>query len=238
MYVFICENPNRIQHFFFFLPMQFVEHILVLKTMLCSRLNTRVPRRITHESAKWFYPLSVIELNDFLDSNSIKIRAWNQCYISCFYCNLNQGVQQKKLHSLWNRKFSSLSKAAATAPEDYPTAMRWTAFPPANLVHLSIGAIYVYSMWTPSLSTCLGVVGSAANDWTQSDLIPVFSVAALTLGVTTNLLGKWVEDVGPRKSGVIGSLFWGSSLCLTGIGVQLHCLPVIYAGYGILGGIG
>jgi hypothetical protein len=136
------------------------------------------------------------------------------------------------------RSFKFLTKEAATESSDYPTDKRWTAIPPANVVHLSIGAVYAYSMWTPSLGTALGVVSAAANDWTQSELIPVFSVAALTLGITTNTLGKWVEEVGPRKSGVIGSFFWGSGLCVAGLGAELHSLPLVYAGYGLLGGVG
>ncbi len=49
------------------------------------------------------------------------------------------------------RALSSLTKAAATAPPDYPVEKRWTAVPPANAVHLSIGAVYVYSMLSARL---------------------------------------------------------------------------------------
>jgi hypothetical protein len=58
--------------------------------------------------------------------------------------------------------FKSLTNEAATESSDYPTDKRWTAIPTAKLVHLSIGAVDVYSMWTPSS----GVVSAAANEWT------------------------------------------------------------------------
>jgi len=49
-----------------------------------------------------------------------------------------------------------LSKEAATASVDYPTAQRFSALPPAIGIHLAIGSVYVYSMWTPGMSTALG----------------------------------------------------------------------------------
>lgn len=52
---------------------------------------------------------------------------------------------------------SILSKQAATAPIDYPTSQRfWAALPPAIAIHLSIGSVYVYSMWTSGMSKTLG----------------------------------------------------------------------------------
>ena len=52
---------------------------------------------------------------------------------------------------------SILSKGAATAPIDYPTSQRfWAALPPAIAIHLSIGSVYVYSMWTSGMSKTLG----------------------------------------------------------------------------------
>ena len=133
---------------------------------------------------------------------------------------------------------SSLSKRAATQQADFPPNDRWKAVPPANLVHLSIGGVYVYSMWTPAMTQAMGVVSSAPLDWTHSQVLPVFSCAAISLGVTTHFFGSWVEQVGPRKAGTVGSLFWSMGLITTGTGVYLHQLPLVYAGYSILGGIG
>ena len=49
-----------------------------------------------------------------------------------------------------------LSKEAATASIDYPTSQRFSALPPAIGIHLAIGSVYVYSMWTTGMSTALG----------------------------------------------------------------------------------
>ena len=59
------------------------------------------------------------------------------------------------------RLFSSLSKQAATQSADFSPKNRWLAVPPANLVHLSIGGVYVYTMWTPAMTQTLGVVSTA-----------------------------------------------------------------------------
>ena len=136
------------------------------------------------------------------------------------------------------RCLSSLSKKAATQREDFSPGNRWMAVPPANLVHLSIGGVYVYSMWTPAMTQTLGVVSSAPLDWTHSQVLPVFSCAAISLGLTTHFFGTWVEQAGPRKAGTVGSLFWSMGLITTGVGVYLHELPLIYAGYSVFGGIG
>jgi MFS family permease len=136
------------------------------------------------------------------------------------------------------REFSSLSKESATQPADFDPKQRWLAVPPANLVHLSIGGVYAYSMWTHGMTNALGVVSSAPLDWNHSDVLPVFSAAAVTLGLTTGTLGSWVEKVGPRKAGFVGALFWSSGLATTAAGVHIHSLPLVYLGYGFLGGIG
>jgi len=133
---------------------------------------------------------------------------------------------------------SVLSKEAATAPLDYPASRRLRALPPAVAIHLSIGSVYVYSMWTPGMSKTLGVVAAAPCDWTHSELLPVFSAAAVVLGATTSALGEWVERVGPRTAGTVGSALWGGALLTTAAGVEAHSLPVVYLGYGLLGGVG
>ena len=88
------------------------------------------------------------------------------------------------------------------------------------------------------MHSCAGVVAAAPCDWTQSELLPVFSCAAVVLGVTTSALGEWVEKSGPRLSGMVGSCFWSAALLTTAAGVETHSLPLVYLGYGVLGGVG
>ncbi|VEU39593.1 unnamed protein product [Pseudo-nitzschia multistriata] len=152
--------------------------------------------------------------------------------------DLGSQRQQCRLSSSSCSSSSVLSKRAATQTPGFPPGQRWKAVPPANLLHLSIGGVYAYSMWTPALTRALGVVSSAPLDWTHAQVLPVFSCAALSLGATTHFLGSWVESVGPRTAGAVGSLVWSAALVTTGAGVYFHQLPLVYAGYSVLGGIG
>jgi MFS family permease len=147
-------------------------------------------------------------------------------------------TRNKALHLHQIRVVSSLTKEAATAPADAPVSRRWWAVPPANAVHLSIGSVYVYSMWTPGMTHAVGVIAASASDWTHSAVLPVFSTSAVVLGFTTATFGSWVERVGPRTAGAVGSVFWSAALFTTAAGVHFHSLPLLYAGWGILGGIG
>lgn len=48
-----------------------------------------------------------------------------------------------------------------------------------------------WSVFNSPLTRELGVVTSAADDWGLSQVLPIFSTCALTLGVTTAFLGWW-----------------------------------------------
>jgi hypothetical protein len=48
-----------------------------------------------------------------------------------------------------------------------------------------------WSVFNSPLTRELGVVTSAADDWGLSQVLPIFSTCALTLGVTTAFLGRW-----------------------------------------------
>jgi MFS family permease len=124
-------------------------------------------------------------------------------------------------------------------PNSDLASRRWLqAMVPACIVHFSIGSVYAYSMWTPGMATALGVVANSVNDWTQSQVLPVFSCSALVLGVTTSQFGSWIEQVGPRKAAALGTVLWTSALATTAVGVHFHSLPLVYGGWGILGGVG
>mmetsp|Transcript_7622 Transcript_7622/g.19541 ORF Transcript_7622/g.19541 Transcript_7622/m.19541 type:complete len:483 (-) Transcript_7622:20-1468(-) len=114
---------------------------------------------------------------------------------------------------------------------------RWKVVPPANLVQVSAGGIYCFSMWTIPMTTALGVVAPAAADWSVASVLPAFSAAAIGMGVTAMTLGGWIEKSGPRLAGVVGAVCWGTGLATCGLAVETHSLPLLYAGYSALGGV-
>lgn len=128
-----------------------------------------------------------------------------------------------------------LDKESIIAPDGYN---RWKSVPGSFLVQLCIGSVYAWSIFNTPLTRDLGVVAQAADDWALGDVVPIFSLCAVTLGVCTATLGPWAERSGPRKVATAAALAWSSGLAVTAVGVMNHMLPLCYFGYGILGGIG
>ena len=105
-------------------------------------------------------------------------------------------------------------------------------------MHLCIGSVYSWSIFNPALAKELGVVTSAADDWSIRSVVWIFSVAIVFLGLSAVVGGKWLENVGPRFVGVTAACLWGSGFILGGVGIHLHQLWLLYLGYGVLGGCG
>ena len=131
--------------------------------------------------------------------------------------------------------FAFLMKDRIVAP---PGFNRWRIPPASVAMHLCIGSIYSWSIFNPSLTRELGVVAAAADDWSISSVIWVFSVAITLLGLTAAVGGRWLENVGPRCSGVVASCLWGGGFIVGGVGIHFHHLWLVYLGYGVLGGCG
>lgn len=128
-----------------------------------------------------------------------------------------------------------LSKERIVAPEGFN---RWYVPPASIAIHLCIGSVYAWSIYNPALIRSLGVVVPAADDWRLSSVVWIFTVAIVFLGLAAAVAGKWLEDVGPRKVGVVAAACWGGGYVLGGIGILLHQLPLVYLGYGVIGGCG
>ncbi len=131
--------------------------------------------------------------------------------------------------------FSFLLKDRIIAPKNYN---RWRVPPASIAIHLCIGSVYAWSIFNPALIKELGVASSAADDWTLSSVIWIFSVAIVSLGLAAAIAGKWLEDVGPRCVGVTAACLWGGGFIVGSIGILTHQLWLIYLGYGVFGGCG
>src|SRR5690349_7506936 len=82
-----------------------------------------------------------------------------------------------------------------------PGFNRWRIPPASIAIHLCIGAVYAWSIFNPSLVRVRGVAVPAADDWTLPQVVGVFTVAIVFLGLSAALAGKWLERVGPRTVG-------------------------------------
>eukprot|EP01147_Barroeca_monosierra_P002537 gene2537-5457_t len=143
-----------------------------------------------------------------------------------------EGMPLANTHSSKWTKFLSIESIQAPASFN-----RWLLLPPAVLAHMALGSVYAWSILNSSFVRNIGVVGSAADDWSLSDVVPIFAVICGVHGLSAALFGRWQERVGPRYAGLLGALTFGSGFFLSSFGVHLHNLPTAYAG-GILIGCG
>jgi MFS family permease len=128
-----------------------------------------------------------------------------------------------------------LSKERIVAGPDFN---RWLVPPASIAIHLCIGSVYAWSIYNPALVRVFGVVTPAADDWSLGAVVWIFSVAIVSLGLAAAFAGKWLEEVGPRKVGVVAALCWGGGYVVGSVGIALHQLWLIYLGYGVIGGAG
>ena len=119
-----------------------------------------------------------------------------------------------------------------------PEFNRWLVPPTSIAIHLCIGSVYAWSIYNPALIRVFGVVTPAADDWTLSGVVWIFTVAIVCLGLSAAFAGKWLEDVGPRTVGVVAAACWGGGYLIGSLGIALHQLWLIYLGYGVIGGCG
>ena len=119
-----------------------------------------------------------------------------------------------------------------------PGYNRWRVPIASILIHLCIGSVYAWSIYNPHLTRINGVVTSAGDDWSLSEVVWVFTVAIVFLGLAAAFAGKWLEQVGPRMVGVVSACCWGGGYLIGAAGIMTHQLWLLYLGYGVIGGCG
>lgn len=144
-----------------------------------------------------------------------------------------------------------LSREAIVAK---PGFNRWLVPPAALAIHLCIGMSYGLSVFWLPLSRALSVgqpapaacpdmsiataLVTTTCDWRVSDLVIVFSIGIVMLGLSAAVFGGWLERAGPRKAGLAAALCWGGGFLIGALGVYVHQLWLIWLGMGLVGGIG
>ena len=119
-----------------------------------------------------------------------------------------------------------------------PGFNRWMVPPAALCVHLCIGQAYAFSVFNLPMTKLIGITTPAPDDWKLTDLGWIFSIAILFLGLSAAIMGRWVEEGGPRRAMFASALCWAGGFLISAAGVKIHNIWLIYLGYGVLGGCG
>ncbi|GAB2760194.1 L-lactate MFS transporter [Salinimicrobium soli] len=107
---------------------------------------------------------------------------------------------------------------------------RWLIAASAVGIHISIGSVYAWSVYTKPLIQKFG--------WELAETQFTFSLAIFFLGVSAAFLGHYLEKKGPRRSGLLAAIFFGVGIAGSGIAIYLESIYLLYLFYGIFGGIG
>ncbi len=107
---------------------------------------------------------------------------------------------------------------------------RWLIAASAVGIHISIGSVYAWSVFTKPLIQKFG--------WKLADTQFTFSLAIFFLGISAAFLGHYLEKKGPRKSGLLAAIFFGIGIAGSGLAIYLESIYLLYLFYGVFGGIG
>jgi MFS family permease len=129
---------------------------------------------------------------------------------------------------------------------------RWLVPPAALCIHLCIGMSYGLSVFWLPLSRAIGIDKPAACpnpsvmgdlfttscDWQVTNLLIIFTIGIVMLGLSAAVFGGWLERAGPRKAGFVAALCWAGGFFISAFGVYVHQLWMLWIGLGLIGGIG
>lgn len=105
---------------------------------------------------------------------------------------------------------------------------RWILVVAAVVMQLSLGSVYAWSVFVTPLRT--------AHKWTATEVTLTFTIAIAVLGIGAAIGGFWMDRVGPRFVATVAGVCYGLGVLLAGFSGSN--LPILYATYGVLGGLG
>ena len=105
---------------------------------------------------------------------------------------------------------------------------RWILVVAAVVMQLSLGSVYAWSVFVTPLRT--------AHKWSATEVTLTFTIAIAVLGIGAAIGGFWMDRVGPRFVATVAGVCYGLGVLLAGF--SGGNLPILYATYGVLGGLG
>ncbi len=107
---------------------------------------------------------------------------------------------------------------------------RWSIAVAGTVLQLCLGTVYAWSSMQGQLVKLLG--------WSNARVMGTFSIAIACLGLSAAWGGINLKKIGPRKLATIGAVLFGAGYLLAGLAIAYKSQWLLYAGYGVIGGIG
>ncbi|ACM19514.1 membrane protein, major facilitator superfamily [Geotalea daltonii FRC-32] len=110
------------------------------------------------------------------------------------------------------------------------TFNRWLIAVICTLLMVNLGTVYAWSFFQKPLSD--------AYFWSNSQVAWAFSLAICFLGLAAAAGGMLLPKTGPTILALLGGMLFGCGYLLAAQALRIHSLPLLYAGYGVIGGTG
>ncbi len=107
---------------------------------------------------------------------------------------------------------------------------RWGIAAAGVLLQMVLGTVYAWSFFQRPVMV--------ANGWTTAEVMWIFSLAICSLGLAAAAGGILMTRLAPATLAVTGVLLYGGGYLLAAQALSLRSLPLLYIGFGILGGCG
>ncbi len=107
---------------------------------------------------------------------------------------------------------------------------RWLVAGMGMLLQMCLGTVYAWSYFQKPIMSAFG--------WSNSQTAWTFSLAIFSLGCAAAWGGMKLPKIGPRKLALTGVLLFASGYLIAALALYLKNLPLLWAGYGVVGGAG
>lgn len=107
---------------------------------------------------------------------------------------------------------------------------RWRIAAAGTVLQLCLGTVYAWSYFQRPLAERYG--------WSNAQVAWAFSLAICFLGLAAAWGGMNLPRIGPRRLAMAGGTLFGGGYLVAAMALKFHSLPLLYLGYGVMGGIG
>ncbi len=117
-----------------------------------------------------------------------------------------------------------------SAPQEFSNVHRWRIALAGTALQLCLGTVYAWSYFQNPLVKTYG--------WSNTQVTWAFSLAICCLGLASAWGGLQLPRYGPRRLAMVGGVLFGAGYLVAAVALAWKSLPLLYFGYGVLGGSG